>query len=53
MIRVIYLEEPDFPPTDNHPDAQRAFIGGYFVDYIGSVTEQDVLDLINLSKGIV
>jgi hypothetical protein len=46
MIRVIYTEEPNFPATDNHPDAARYFINGYFVDAIGEPTEQEVTDFL-------
>jgi hypothetical protein len=34
-IRVIYESEPDFPPTDQHPDAVRYQVGEYWVDAIG------------------
>jgi hypothetical protein len=34
-IRVIYEAEPDFPPTDQHPDAVRYQVGEYWVDAIG------------------
>ena len=33
-IRVIYEAEPDFPPTDQHPDAVRYQVGEYWVDAI-------------------
>lgn len=43
MIRVVYATEPKFPAVDQHPDAKRAQIGPYWVDYIGAVpTLQDV-----------
>lgn len=34
-IRVIYEIAPPFPATDQHPDAVRYQIGGYWVDAIG------------------
>lgn len=34
-IRVIYQVEPNFPATDQHPDAKRYIVGGYVVDAIG------------------
>jgi hypothetical protein len=34
-IRCVYSVEPPFPPTDQHPDALRYQVGGYFVDAIG------------------
>lgn len=35
MIRCVYSEEPAFPATDQHPDAVRYVIGGFWVDAIG------------------
>jgi hypothetical protein len=35
IIRVIYEEEPDFPPTVHHPDAVRYQVGEYWVDAVG------------------
>lgn len=35
MIRVVYSAEPNFPATDQHPDAVRYRVAGYFVDAIG------------------
>jgi len=32
-ILVVYSEEPDFPASDQQPDAVRAHIGAYWVDY--------------------
>jgi hypothetical protein len=34
-IRCVYSEEPSFPATDQHPDAVRYQVGGYWVDAIG------------------
>lgn len=35
MILVVYDQMPLFPATDQHPDAQRHYIGGFVVDAIG------------------
>lgn len=35
VIRCIYTVEPSFPATDQHPDAVRYQVSGYFVDAIG------------------
>lgn len=44
LIRCVYTEEPDFPATDQHPDAVRYVVGEYFVDAIGDEpTLADVL----------
>jgi len=40
-IRVIYEAEPDFPPTDQHPDAVRYQVGDYWVDAVGGEQEVD------------
>lgn len=38
-VRVVYGDEPDFPSTDQHPQAKRhrLKVDGreYFVDYVG------------------
>lgn len=34
-ILVVYSEEPDFPPTDQQPDAKRSEVGEFWVDYLG------------------
>lgn len=34
-IRTVYSEEPTFPATDQHPDAVRYEVAGYWVDAIG------------------
>lgn len=34
-IRCMYREEPNFPATDQHPDAARYSVDGWFVDAIG------------------
>lgn len=44
-IRVVYEAEPNFPATQQHPQAVRAKIGGYWVDYVGSApSAQEVAD---------
>jgi hypothetical protein len=35
IIRVIYEDEPDFPPTVHHPDAVRYQVGEYWIDAVG------------------
>lgn len=50
MIRVIYTEEPNFPASDNHPDAVRYHINGYFVDSIGEPTEEEVTAFLTPSE---
>jgi hypothetical protein len=42
-IRVIYEAEPDFPPTDQHPDAVRYQVGEFWVDAVGGEQEVDQL----------
>ena len=46
QIRVIYTEEPDFPATDQHPDAVRYVIGDVWVDAIGGLPLQSEIDAI-------
>lgn len=42
-IRCMYRVEPPFPATDQHPDAVRHFVAGWFVDAIGGEpTEAEV-----------
>lgn len=36
QIRCIYTVEPGFPSSAQHPDAQRAFVDPYWVDYLGT-----------------
>jgi hypothetical protein len=40
-IRVLYEAEPDFPPTDQHPDAVRYQVGEFWVDAVGGGQEVD------------
>lgn len=40
-IRCIYTRTPNFPATDQHPQAQRYTIGGYVVDAIGGAPTLD------------
>jgi len=35
LLRVIYEDEPDFPPTVHHTDAVRYRVGEYWVDAVG------------------
>ena len=48
-IRAIYLNQaPDFPATDQHPDAVRYQVGTYWVDAVGGEpTLQEVEDVID------
>ena len=43
-IRAIYAAEPEFPATDQHPDAVRYEIGGRWVDAIGGPPTQEEID---------
>ena len=36
IIRMIYEAEPDFPPTDQHPEAVRYQVGEFWVDAVGA-----------------
>lgn len=36
MIRVVYTEQPNFPATDQHPNAARYIVGQYWVDAVGA-----------------
>lgn len=48
VIRCIYAQDPGFPATDQHPDAVRYEINGYFVDAIeGEPTLGEVMLLVN------
>lgn len=48
IIKVIYQEEPTWPPTDNHPEAQRFEIQRagetLFADCIGGAPTQAEVD---------
>lgn len=47
-IRVIYEAEPTFPATDQHPDAVRYQVAGFWVDAVGGrPTEAEVLAVLN------
>lgn len=47
-IRCIYEQEPSFPATDQHPDAVRYEVGGFWVDAIGGrPTEGEVQAILN------
>lgn len=51
-IRVIYhpvdgvAREPNFPATDQHPDAVRYLVGLYYVDAIGGAPTQAEVDAV-------
>lgn len=45
-IRAIYADAPDFPASDQHPDAVRYQIGGLWVDAIGGQPSQAEIDAI-------
>ena len=51
-IRVVYSAEPDFPATDQHPDAARYELDAngrhWWVDALGGApTEAEVLAVLN------
>tara|TARA_R110000868_G_scaffold171458_1_gene407164 strand:- start:1228 stop:1608 length:381 start_codon:yes stop_codon:yes gene_type:complete len=46
MIKAVYEQDPNFPATDNHPDAVRYVINGLYVDAIGEPTAADVSALL-------
>lgn len=45
-IRCIYSEEPGFPATDQHPDAERYKVGVYWVDTMGGKPTQSEIDAV-------
>ena len=45
-IRVIYGREPNFPATDQHPDAVRYKIGARWVDAIGGKPSAAEIDAV-------
>lgn len=50
-IRIIYSKKPNFPSTDNHPDAKRFIVehptrGTLFVDAIGDAPTIDEIDSV-------
>jgi hypothetical protein len=49
-IRVIYEAEPDFPPTQHHPDAMRYQVGEYWVDAVGAAATQVEKELEGLAR---
>lgn len=52
QIRIIYSEEPNFPATDNSPDAVRYEISGMWVDAVeGEPTVDDVAAFMANAKG--
>lgn len=47
-IRCVYSEEPNFPATDQHPDAVRYTVGEHIVDAIGGEpTPQEIDTVLN------
>lgn len=48
QIRAIYYPEngqphqPNFPATDQHPDAYRYLVGIHYVDAIGEPTQEEI-----------
>lgn len=45
-IRCIYEEEPNFPGTDQHPDAVRYHVGKLVIDAIGSEPSKAEIDAV-------
>jgi hypothetical protein len=45
-IRCIYSEAPKFPATDQHPDAVRYQVAGYWVDAIGGEPTPEEVDAV-------
>lgn len=45
-IRCIYREAPNFPATDQHPNAVRYQVGALFVDAIGGQPTQAEVDAL-------
>lgn len=45
-IRIIYTEEPKFPATDQHPDAQRFKVGDVWVDALDGRPTQAEIDAV-------
>lgn len=41
MIRCVYETAPNFPATDQHPDAARYEVGSYIVDAVGGEPSLD------------
>jgi protein-disulfide isomerase-like protein with CxxC motif len=46
QIRCIYRSQPNFPATDQHPDAVRYQVGALFVDAIGGQPTQAEVDAV-------
>lgn len=47
MIYCVYGELPNFPVSDQQPDAFRFEVGDYFVDATEAPTIEEVLEFIN------
>lgn len=45
-IRCMYRAEPNFPATDQHPDCERYFVAGWFVDAIGGEPTPEEVDAV-------
>lgn len=46
VIRCVYEREPAFPATDQHPEAVRYEVAGYFVDAIGGMPTQEAIEAV-------
>ena len=54
IIRVIYEKEPNFPATDQHPDAVRYNVGEWVVDAIGDKpTMAEIQAVLNPPKVVL
>jgi hypothetical protein len=42
MILAVYSAEPNFPPSDQHPNADRFYKSGWWVDAVGAPTDTEV-----------
>lgn len=45
-IYCIYQEEPDFPATDQQPDAKRYLVNGWWVDANEEPTAEEVENML-------
>ncbi len=45
-IIAMYDQAPGFPASEQRPDAQRALVGTYVVDYVGDFPTQADVDLM-------
>jgi hypothetical protein len=44
MIKVLYSDEPNFPASDQHPDAMRYRVGDFWIDATGGEPTQAEID---------